>query len=148
MSENLKLKNQLCFPIYALSRQITAIYRPHLEKLGLTYPQYLVLMILWEHEAVTVKHLGELLWLDSGTLTPLLKRMEANGLLSRKRSSADERVVDIILSGKGKELEKAAISIPPAIKKALEANDEQLISLREQLTALLKITGKCNDKSI
>ncbi|MFV0330254.1 MAG: MarR family winged helix-turn-helix transcriptional regulator [Dysgonomonas sp.] len=148
MDESLKLKNQLCFPIYALSRQITAIYRPHLEKLGLTYPQYLVLMVLWERKSVTVKHLGELLWLDSGTLTPLLKRMEANGLLIRKRSSADERVVDIIISDKGKELEKKAESIPPAIKKALETNDEQLVLLREQLKSLLKITGKCNDNLI
>lgn len=148
MDESLKLKNQLCFPIYALSRQITAIYRPHLEKLGLTYPQYLVLMVLWEHKTVTVKHLGELLWLDSGTLTPLLKRMEANELLKRKRSSTDERVVDIIISDRGKELEKKAESIPPAIKKALETNDEQLVLLREQLKALLKITGKCNDKLI
>lgn len=148
MNESLKLNNQLCFPIYALSRQITAIYRPHLEKLGLTYPQYLVLMILWEHKSVTVKHLGELLWLDSGTLTPLLKRMEANGLLTRKRSSSDERVVDIILADKGKDLEKEAISIPPAIKEALEADDEQIVLLREQLTTLLKITGKCNDKLI
>lgn len=148
MNESLKLKNQLCFPIYALSRQITAIYRPHLEKLGLTYPQYLVLMVLWERKSVTVKHLGELLWLDSGTLTPLLKRMEVNGLLTRKRSSVDERVVDIIISDKGKELEKKAESIPPAIKKALETNDEQLVLLREQLKSLLKITGKCNDNLI
>ena len=148
MNESLKLKNQLCFAIYALSRQITAIYRPHLEKLGLTYPQYLVLMVLWEYKVVTVKYLGELLWLDSGTLTPLLKRMEANKLLTRKRSSTDERVVDIIISDKGKELEKKAESIPPAVKKALETNDEQLFLLREQLKTLLKITGKCNDKPI
>ena len=87
MNDSLKLNNQLCFPIYALSRQVTAIYRPYLDKIGLTYPQYLVIMVLWEYKTVTVKQLGELLWLDSGTLTPLLKRMEANGFLIRKRSS-------------------------------------------------------------
>ena len=101
MSEDLKLENQLCFPIYALSRQITALYRIHLKKLGLTYPQYLVLMVLWEHNLVTVKKLGELLWLDSGTLTPLLKRMEANDLLIRKRCSQDERIENIMITNKG-----------------------------------------------
>lgn len=146
MDENLKLDNQLCFPIYALSRQITAIYRPYLDKLGLTYPQYLVLMVLWEYNTVTVKQLGELLWLDSGTLTPLLKRMEANGLLKRKRSSEDERVVDIFITEKGEGLEEEAESIPPAIKEALEADDEQLVQLREQLKKILHIAGKCNDR--
>ncbi|NDV96252.1 MarR family transcriptional regulator [Dysgonomonas sp. 521] len=146
MDESLKLDNQLCFPIYALSRQITAIYRPHLDKLGLTYPQYLVLMVLWQHNTVTVKQLGELLWLDSGTLTPLLKRMEANGLLNRKRSSEDERVVDILITEKGKGLEKEAESIPPAIKEALDTDDEQLVQLRERLKKILHIAGKCNDR--
>lgn len=144
MNEALKLENQLCFPVYALSRQITALYRPHLDKLKLTYPQYLVLMVLWEHGSVTVKRLGELLWLDSGTLTPLLKRMEKNGLLDRKRSVEDERVVDIIISEKGKALEKEAELIPPAMKVALETNDQQLVRLREQLKMLLDTTGKCN----
>lgn len=144
MNEALKLENQLCFRVYALSRQITALYRPYLDKLGLTYPQYLVLMVLWEHREVTVKRLGELLWLDSGTLTPLLKRMETNGLLSRKRSVDDERVVDIIISDKGKALEQAAESIPPAMKEALETDDEQLLRLREQLKILLDTTSKCN----
>ncbi len=91
MSEYLRLDNQLCFPLYALSRQITNIYRPMLEKLGLTYPQYLVMMVLWEEKTASVKSLGERLWLDSGTLTPLLKRMEASGLIRRERSSDDER---------------------------------------------------------
>jgi len=146
MNESLKLENQLCFPIYALSRQITAIYRPHLDKLGLTYPQYLVLMVLWEHKKLTVKQLGELLWLDSGTLTPLLKRMETYGLLTRKRSLEDERVVDIHITEKGEKLQKEAEAIPPAIKKALETNDEELVQLRDKLKKLLKITGTCNDK--
>lgn len=146
MNDSLKLNNQLCFPIYALSRQVTAIYRPYLDKIGLTYPQYLVIMVLWEYKTVTVKQLGELLWLDSGTLTPLLKRMEANGFLIRKRSSEDERVVDILITEKGEALEKEAESIPPAIKKALEIGDEELVTLREHLKKILNITSKCNVK--
>ena len=146
MNDSLKLNNQLCYPIYALSRQVTAIYRPHLDKIGLTYPQYLVIMVLWEYKTVTVKQLGELLWLDSGTLTPLLKRMEANGFLIRKRSSEDERVVDILITEKGEALEKEAESIPPAMKKALEIGDEELVTLREHLKKILNITSKCNVK--
>lgn len=145
MQEDLKLSNQLCFPIYALSRQITALYRPHLDKLKLTYPQYLVLLVLWEHSTITVKRLGELLWLDSGTLTPLLKRMESNGLLKRKRSQTDERLVDIIITDKGAELEKKASKIPDAIRKALETKDIQLVKLREQLKDLMKIAGRCDE---
>jgi DNA-binding MarR family transcriptional regulator len=138
--ESLKLENQLCFPIYALSRQITALYRPHLEALELTYPQYLVMLALWEHETVTVKQLGKLLWLDSGTLTPLLKRMEENGLLSRNRSEADERVVNIRISAKGTALKQLALSIPEAIKNALSTDDEQLFNLRDQLKQILSVT--------
>ena len=85
MIDYLRLENQVCFPIYALSRQITALYRPYLDKLGLTYPQYLVMMVLWEHKSKTVKELGEILLLDSGTLTPLLKRMETSGFISTSR---------------------------------------------------------------
>ncbi|MDH6310205.1 DNA-binding MarR family transcriptional regulator [Dysgonomonas sp. PFB1-18] len=137
MSENIKLENQLCFPLYALSRQITALYRPHLEKLGLTYPQYLVMMVLWEHDSVTIKQLGELLWLDSGTLTPLLKRMEANNLLVRKRSAEDERLVDITITDKGEALQKEAEEISPFIKKGLNMSDVQIDDLRQQIKEIL-----------
>ncbi|RQO66380.1 MarR family transcriptional regulator [Pedobacter sp. KBW06] len=138
--ESLKLENQLCFPVYALSRQITALYRPHLEALELTYPQYLVMLALWEHETLSVKQLGKLLWLDSGTLTPLLKRMEENGLLSRNRSEADERVVNIRISAQGTALKQQALSIPEAIKNALETDDAQLFQLRDQLKQILSVT--------
>ncbi|SHE64877.1 MarR family winged helix-turn-helix transcriptional regulator [Pedobacter caeni] len=138
--ESLKLENQLCFPIYALSRQITAIYRPHLELIELTYPQYLVMLVLWQKETVTVKELGKLLWLDSGTLTPLLKRMEENKLLSRNRSETDERVVNILISGKGKALKEQALAIPDAIKNALATDEDQLFSLRDQLKQILSLT--------
>ncbi len=143
MSEDLKLENQLCFPIYALSRQITALYRIHLKKLGLTYPQYLVLMVLWEHNLVTVKKLGELLWLDSGTLTPLLKRMEANDLLIRKRCSQDERIVNIMITNKGKMLEKKAEPIPTIMKKELNMEDKEITDLRGHLNKIL-LTTICN----
>ena len=143
MTDYLKLENQVCFPIYALARQMAALYRPYLDKLGLTYPQYLVMLVLWEHKSASVKCIGELLWLDSGTLTPLLKRMESNGLLSRKRSCVDERVVDILISEKGEELRLQAEDIPMHLREQLETEDEQLIALREQLKRILLTTSKC-----
>lgn len=108
----LKLDNQLCFAIYACSREITRLYRPILEKLELTYPQFLTLTVLWEHERLTVKDIGELLYLDSGTLTPMLKRMEAMGLLIRVRASEDERKVYVELTEKGNNLREAALELP------------------------------------
>ena len=138
--DSLHLNNQLCFPIYALSRQMTALYRPHLDKMGLTYPQYLVMLALWEHETVSVKKLGNLLWLDSGTLTPLLKRMEENELLTRSRSKTDERVVNISLSVTGKKLRESAKDLPDLLKQQLENDGVQLEQLRAQLQQLLAVT--------
>ncbi|MEH7331295.1 MarR family transcriptional regulator [Neobacillus drentensis] len=108
----LKLDNQLCFAIYACSREITRLYRPILDKLELTYPQFLTLTVLWEHERLTVKDIGELLYLDSGTLTPMLKRMEAMDLLSRVRASDDERKVFVELTSKGIKLREDALELP------------------------------------
>ncbi|WP_318502954.1 MarR family transcriptional regulator [Bacillus sp. T3] len=108
----LKLENQLCFAIYACSREITRLYRPILEQLGLTYPQFLVLTVLWEHKRLTVKEISELLYLDSGTLTPMLKRMEAMELVIRERAKDDERKVFIELTDKGNNLRDAAIELP------------------------------------
>lgn len=142
MSEFIRLDNQLCFPLYVLSRQITGFYRPLLEKLGLTYPQYLVMMVLWEREMVTVKRLGQLLWLDSGTLTPLLKRMEGNGLITRKRSVDDERSVDIALTEKGRQLEKEAEKIPAHIKCHIKMSDYEIVTLREYLKKILSATAE------
>src|ERR1700712_2950320 len=104
--DQLHLENQLCFPLYALSRQMTALYRPYLEKLDLTYPQYLVMLLLWEHEKLSVKEIGCELWLDSGTLTPLLKRMEETGLVDRLRCTEDERIVHVRLTREGQLLQK------------------------------------------
>ncbi|SHE87641.1 MarR family winged helix-turn-helix transcriptional regulator [Dysgonomonas macrotermitis] len=143
MIDYLKLENQVCFPIYALSRQITALYRPHLDKLGLTYPQYLVMMVLWEYKSRTVKELGEMLFLDSGTLTPLLKRMEACGLINRKRSETDERIVNIVITPKGMQLKEKATDIPSKIKEGLQADDEQLSQLKNQLNKMIDSATKC-----
>lgn len=113
----LKLDNQLCFAIYACSREITKLYQPYLEKLGVTYSQYLVLIVLWEREECTVKELGEALYLDSGTLTPLLKRLQNAGLIDRKRSTQDERKVLISLTTEGIALREKALSVPGCIQE-------------------------------
>jgi MarR family transcriptional regulator, organic hydroperoxide resistance regulator len=110
--ELLKLDNQLCFTIYACSREITKLYRPFLERLGLTYPQYLVMLVLWEHQSCTVKELGDRLFLDSGTLTPLLKRLQEAGFVTRTRSLEDERKVEIRLTDKGNALKLQAGDVP------------------------------------
>jgi DNA-binding MarR family transcriptional regulator len=115
MESLLKLDKQLCFKIYAVSRMITKEYKPFLDKLDLTYPQYLVMMVLWEFEKISVKELGNKLYLDSGTLTPLLKKLEAKGMILRERDSQDERVVNIIISDKGKKLKKEAEEIPKSM---------------------------------
>ncbi|MEO6670041.1 MAG: MarR family transcriptional regulator [Ferruginibacter sp.] len=135
--DQLHLQNQLCFPLYALSRQMTALYRPYLDKLDLTYPQYLVMLLLWEHEKLSVKKIGCELWLDSGTLTPLLKRMEETGLLTRDRCVEDERVVNVHLSKEGRQLQKKAVGIPDHIFSELSISHAQLKSLKKELSALL-----------
>ncbi len=144
MSEYLKLDNQLCFPLYALSRQVTNMYRPMLDELGLTYPQYLVMMVLWEEKTASVKQLGERLWLDSGTLTPLLKRMESNKLIKRERSTEDERLVNITITEQGLALKKQAEKIPNLIKCKINLEDEEIIALRNQLKKILLSTDENN----
>lgn len=145
--DNLKLKNQLCFPIYALSRQVTLLYKPFLEELNLTYTQYLVLLVLWEKDSICVRDLGEKLWLDSGTLTPLLKRMQEKKLITRNRSTEDERRVDIALTQVGIDLEKSASRIPEKINQLFELDNEQANRLKVELKDLLEITRKrCTNK--
>lgn len=134
----LLLDSQLCFPLYALSRQVTAQYRPFLETLELTYPQYLVLLLLWESDNRTVGEIGERLLLDSGTLTPLLKRMEQKGLLTRQRNPADERQVTIQLTESGRSLQALAMDIPTQLQESLNLDDQQVITLRNQLQAILQ----------
>ncbi|BAV05096.1 organic hydroperoxide resistance transcriptional regulator [Filimonas lacunae] len=133
----LKLENQICFPLYAASRQMTALYRPLLEELDLTYPQYLVMMVLWEHQEITVRQLGDILLLDSGTLTPLLKRMEEKGWVARVRSSEDERVVNISLTAAGKKLKQKAKTVPERLVCNTGMEEGELKQLRELLYKML-----------
>lgn len=133
----LKLENQLCFPVYALSRLITKAYQPLLDSLGVTYPQYLVLLVLWEHDALTVKQLGEHLLLDSGTLTPLLKRMEHREWLSRRRDPRDERSVVVALEPTGRALQVKAREIPTKVLERLQLDPAEFEALRTQLRHLM-----------
>lgn len=135
--KKLLLDNQLCFPLYALSRQVTALYRPLLENLDLTYPQYLVMLLLWEADGRSVGEIGERLLLDSGTLTPLLKRLEQKQLISRTRNPADERQVTIQLTEAGQTLKDRAVDIPAQLQERMNLDDERTINLRVQLMTLL-----------
>lgn len=132
----LALENQFCFALYSSSLALTKTYKPLLDKLGLTYPQYLVMLVLWEQDGLLVKDIGKLLFLDSGTLTPLLKRLETSGLLQRQRDDEDERQVRINLTQPGKELRNAALAIPEKILCASGQSKETLTELREQLSNL------------
>jgi len=140
--EMLKLEQQLCFPIYALSRQITALYRPLLDKLDLTYPQYLVMLLLWDTNKISIKEIGEKLLLDTGTLTPLLKRLEQKKYLTRKRSEEDERMVLIELTSSGLKLKYAAAGIPGALFCALDITETEMVGLQQKLTGILNTINK------
>lgn len=135
--ELLKLDNQLCFPLYAASRLITRLYKTHLDPLGLTYPQYVVLMILWEEAPCPVKTVSQRAILNTNTLTPLLKRLEQLGLLERRRSADDERQVMLQLTAKGWALRSECACIPTALLKETELPLETLLSLRDALQAVL-----------
>jgi DNA-binding MarR family transcriptional regulator len=136
MNEALRLDNQLCFALQAASRAMTAAYRPHLSALELTYPQYLIFLVLWEEDGASVSRLGERLHLDSATLTPLLKRLEARGFVTRRRSTKDERVVEIFLTTEGKRLERRAASIPAAMARACCLSRTDAVALRDALKEL------------
>ncbi len=140
----LHLDDQLCFALYHASRALTRAYAPLLEPLGLTYPQYLALLVLWERDGVAVKALGERLALDSGTLTPLLKRLEQQGLVERKRAEDDERVVRIFLTAAGRALRGRAKKIPTELACSAgydvtsERSLREIARLRDELTALAR----------
>ena len=140
----LRLDLQLCFALYASSLAMTKLYKPLLAPLGLTYPQYLVMLVLWETDAISVSTLGQRLSLDSGTVTPLLKRLELAQMITRRRASDDERRVDLLLTATGRALKQQALSIPPALACASACSPSELISLtrrlhelREQLSAAI-----------
>ncbi|MEV6279003.1 MarR family transcriptional regulator [Nocardia sp. NPDC051832] len=133
MTDLLRLDEQLCFPLYAASRAMTAVYRSKLDKLGLTYPQYLVMLALWERDGRTVGDLCVALSLDSGTLSPLLKRLQAAGLVQRQRSTADERRVEIRLTGAGRALRAQARDIPNEMAEAAGLSLDEMVALRDTL---------------
>ncbi|ABC20826.1 MarR family winged helix-turn-helix transcriptional regulator [Rhodospirillum rubrum] len=141
----LRLDRQICFPLYAASNLMTRLYRPLLESLGLTYPQYLVMMVLWEVSRCRVGDLGARLHLDSGTLTPLLKRMEAAGLVNRRRDSADERRVEVSLTEHGQALRLKARSVPEGVITALDLPRERALALGEELRALVDVLATALD---
>ena len=132
----LQLDNQLCFALYSASLAMTKLYKPLLEPLGLTYPQYLVMLVLWEHETMSVSELGERLFLDSGTLTPLLKRMQAAALVQRKRSVQDERRVDITLTPAGRKLKVAAARVSSCVVRDSGFSVAELLDLTRQVKTL------------
>ena len=134
----LKLENQLCFPLYACSREIIRQYKPFLDELELTYTQYITMLVLWEHGPVTVKELGQFLFLDSGTLTPLLKKMEAKGLITRRRSEADERSLIVSLTAEGEALKDKALSVPHQMASCVCLEPEEAQELYRILYKLLK----------
>lgn len=133
----LKLDNQLCFPLYAASREIIRMYRPHLDALDLTYTQYITMMVLWEEREISVKQLGKRLYLDSGTLTPLLKSLEAKGYVTRTRCESDERVVLVRLTAEGSTLQDKALSVPESMKACVRLSPEEAAVLYRLLYKLL-----------
>lgn len=144
--DRLKLENQLCFPLYACSREIVRMYKPFLDEIGLTYTQYIAMMVLWEKKQLTVKQLGELLYLDSGTLTPLLKKMEISGLLSRSRDKTDERSVIVTLTKQGEELKEQAVLVPEKITKCVPLDQEEAKQLYHLLYKILGSSNRNPDK--
>ncbi|MEJ2795576.1 MarR family transcriptional regulator [Iodobacter sp. LRB] len=135
-SDLLRLDKQFCFSLYSASLAMTKAYKPLLAKIGLTYPQYLVMLVLWQQDNVLVKDIGEALFLDSGTLTPLLKRMESAAFISRQRDTEDERQVRITLTANGKALKEAAKEIPVQLLCASGQSADTLMQLRSQLTQI------------
>lgn len=135
-TDPLHLDSMLCFAVYAAGHAFTRFYKPRLDALGLTYPQYLVFLVLWEGDGLTVKALGDRLFLDSGTITPLLKRLEARGWLRRQRDSEDERLVRIFLTDEGRALREAALAVPLAVGEALGGTPADGANLREALHML------------
>lgn len=134
--EQLKLDNQLCFALYSTSLMMTKVYKPLLQALNLTYPQYLAMLVLWENDGITVGELSQHLLTDPGSVTPLLKRLEAEGLLTRTRSKEDERVVQLRVTEQGRALQEQALGLPACILKASEQQPAQLMALKSDLVAL------------
>ncbi len=142
--EAMKLTNQLCFPLYAAARNVTALYTPLLKPLGLTYTQYIVFLVLWEQDGLTVGEIGEKLMLDNGTLSPLLKKMEQAGYVERRRSREDDRIVVVTLTPQGRQLQEKAKDVPPGIAGCIDLPPEKTKMLYELLYELLDRQGYQN----
>ena len=146
--DSLKLENQLCFPLYACSREIIKLYKPYLDEIDLTYTQYIAMMVLWSRECVTAKELGDLLFLDSGTLTPLLKKLEGKRLLTRRRSEADERSLVLTITDEGRALRDRALEVPRRMAGRVSLEPAEALELYRLLYKLLgrdprTMTARC-----
>ena len=141
-SETMKLDNQLCFPLYAAARNVTGLYTPHLRPLGLTYTQYITLLVLWEKDSISVSEIGNRLMLDNGTLSPMIKKMEQAGYIVRERSKDDDRVVIISLTQKGRDLKEEAKEIPEKVGSCIDLPVEKAEQLRDLLNELLETQKK------
>jgi DNA-binding MarR family transcriptional regulator len=133
----LKLENQLCFPLYAAAKEVVGKYKPFLDQISLTYTQYIAMMVMWECKTISVKELGERLYLDSGTLTPLLKRLESKNLVKRERSTDDERVVHITLMAEGELLREKAMEVPARMARCMPLSPDEAQTLYGLLYKLL-----------
>lgn len=140
--EVLKLENQLCFPMYAAAREVVKRYRPYLDELDITYTQYITMMVMWEEKEITVKALGEKLFLDSGTMTPVLKSLEAKGYVMRKRSTADERSVSVFLTDSGEKLKEKAVDVPAKVAGCTNITAEEGLQLYKILYKILSKEGE------
>lgn len=136
--DRLKLENQLCFPLYAASKEIVRQYKPFLDEMDMTYTQYIAMMVMWEHKELTVKELGQYLYLDSGTLTPLLKTMEKKGWVERSRSKVDERVLNVTITNMGESLKEKAVHVPEQIAGCIKLEPEEAMQLYKFLYKILE----------
>lgn len=140
--DSLKLENQLCFPLYACAKEVVRRYKPFLDKLDLTYTQYIAMMVLWEDKSLNVRELGERLYLDSGTLTPVLKKLETKGYITRERSDKDERNLIVTISKEGEELKKQAVCVPSQMSACVSLSPEEAKTLYGLLYKLLGNFGE------
>lgn len=134
----LKLENQLCFPLYAASKEVVRHYKPFLDEMDMTYTQYITMMVMWEHKELTVKELGHYLYLDSGTLTPLLKTMEKKGWVERNRSKEDERVLVVTITDAGEKLKEKAVHVPEKMSACVKLEREEAVQLRKILHKIIE----------
>ncbi len=134
----LKLENQLCFPLYACSKEVIKKYKPFLDRIDLTYTQYIAMMVMWEKKQLNVKEMGDYLFLDSGTLTPVLKKLEAKGYIKRERSKQDERSLNVTITEKGESLKEEACEIPSCVGKCVPLTEEEQKTLYQLLYKVLK----------